>query len=79
MMHAAFTVFLIALTASAALASQPGQLTLRNWHSMDRCARDARAAFPDFTAEANAKRDAFVKACLAGGNLPPREPLTPSH
>jgi hypothetical protein len=41
---------------------------------MDTCTRQAQTAFPDFTAESNAKRDAKLKECLAGRNLPPREP-----
>ena len=40
---------------------------------MDQCAKDAQAAFPDFTAESNAKRAAKEKECLEGKNLPPRE------
>jgi hypothetical protein len=66
-------VALIALTAGAALASQQGMLVEKKWKGMDDCAKKAQTAFPDFTAEANAKRDAKVKECLAGQNLPPRE------
>ena len=40
---------------------------------MDKCANQAQRAFPDFTAKSNAKRDAKLKECLAGQNLPPRE------
>ena len=46
---------------------------------MDKCAVQAQRAFPDFTAESNAKRDAKLKECLAGQNLPPRETAAPSR
>ncbi len=71
-------VFLVAL-APAALASQQGVLVTNNWKAMDRCAKQAQAAFPDFTAEANAKRDAKLKECLGAADLPPRAPLTQSR
>jgi hypothetical protein len=66
---------LLVLTAAGAQATQQGLSAQRNWRSMDICARQAQAAYPDFNAEANAKRDAQLKACLNGSNLPPREPL----
>jgi hypothetical protein len=72
-------VALLALTATAASASQQGLVVTRQWHAMDLCAKQAQAAFPDFTADANAKRDAALQRCLAGQNLPPREPLAPQH
>ena len=34
--------------------------------------QQAQIAFPDFTPEANAKREARLKDCLAAQNLPPR-------
>jgi len=36
---------------------------------MDQCAKEAQTAFPDHTAEANAKRDAKLKECLAAKKL----------
>ena len=62
-----------------ARASQQGVGTIRNWKTMDLCAKEAQAAFPDFTTESQAKRDAKLKQCLAGKNLPPREPLPPGR
>ncbi|MGE5268565.1 MAG: hypothetical protein ACM3JG_02710 [Thiohalocapsa sp.] len=59
--------------ALPAAASQQGAIALKNWHKMDSCAREAQTAFPDFTADSNAKRDAKLKECLEGKNLPPRE------
>jgi len=48
---------------------------LRNFKTMDVCARQAQAAYPDFNADSNAKRDAKLKECLRVYGLPPREPL----
>jgi len=62
-----------------ARATQQGVGAIRNWKTMDLCAKEAQAAFPDFTAEAQAKRDAKLKDCLAGKNLPPRDPLPPGR
>jgi len=76
MIRAAAVVLLLALAAAPAQASQQGVVVEKNWKTMDSCTRQAQAAFPDFTAESNAKRDAKLKECLAGRNLPPREPLT---
>ena len=52
---------------------------MKNWKSGDNCAKQAQAAFPDFTADANAKRDAKLKECLEGNRLAPREPLSPGR
>ena len=64
---------ILLLCAAPAAASQQGVVVLQNWKSMDVCAKQAQAAFPDFTAEANAKRDEKMKECLEGRNLPPRD------
>ena len=64
----------ILLTAIAAEASQPGTVVIKNWKTADLCAKKAQQAYPDFTAEANAKRDTMLKLCLEGSNLPPRAP-----
>ena len=56
-------------------ATQQGQQALRNWKTMDTCAKQAQTAYPDFSAESNAKRDAKLKECLNSNNLPPREPF----
>jgi hypothetical protein len=64
--------FILALGAAPAIASQQGVVVLQKWKGMDLCAKQAQAAFPDFTAEANAKRDEKMRECLEGQNLPPR-------
>lgn len=66
-------LFALALLPAAALASQQGVVVVQKWKLSDKCAQQAQAAFPDFTPEANAKREAKLKECLAGQNLPPRE------
>ncbi len=59
----------------SAAATQQGQSALRSWKTMDTCAQQAQTAFPDFSAESNAKRDAKLKECLSSNGLPPRAPL----
>ncbi|MGD9617240.1 MAG: hypothetical protein AB7H90_18905 [Alphaproteobacteria bacterium] len=64
--------------AAHALSSQ-GLIAIGKWNAMDACAIEAQRAFPDFTAEAHAKRDAKLKDCLARQNLPPRQAPPPSR
>jgi hypothetical protein len=75
----ALALLILALSAGAALASQPGTVVTKNWKAMDQCAKDAQTAFPDFTAESNAKREAKERECLEGKNLPPRAPMSPER
>jgi hypothetical protein len=63
------------LSAVGAHAGQQGQSAMRGWKLMDNCAKQAQAAYPNFDADSNAKRDAKLKECLNASNLPPREPL----
>jgi hypothetical protein len=78
--RAGIAAFLVALAVPvAALATTPqGQATIRKWAGTDRCAQAAQKAFPDYTAESNAKREANLQQCLAGQNLPPRESVIPA-
>jgi hypothetical protein len=69
---AAMALALFAGEAEA--ATQQGTAALVRWKTMDICTRQAQAAYPDFTAESNAKRDAQLNACLNANNLPPRQP-----
>jgi hypothetical protein len=64
----------LVIGCASAQATQQGTQAIRNWKTMDTCARQAQAAFPNFDADSNAKRDAKLKACLNANNLPPREP-----
>jgi hypothetical protein len=64
---------LVALTPTAGMATQQGTGVLKKWAASDKCAEQALKAFPDYTAEALAKRDTRYKQCLASQNLPPRD------
>jgi hypothetical protein len=64
-------IFLFPVPAHA--VSLQGKVIVGKWKSMDKCAAEAQRAYPDFTAESNAKRDAKLQECLQGQNLPPRE------
>jgi hypothetical protein len=65
------------LLPRAGTATQYGVQTMANWKASDKCAAAAHQQFPDYTPEANAKRDAATKACLAQGIRPPRDALSP--
>lgn len=67
------------LVSGSAMASQQGIVVMKNWKIMDQCEKEAQAAFPDFTANSNAKREAKEKECLEGKNMPPRQPLAPGR
>ena len=69
----AAALLVLLLIPAAALASQQGVIVMQKWKLSDKCTQQAQAAFPDFTPENNAKRDAKLKECLAGQNLPPSE------
>jgi len=69
---AAALVALLLIPATAS-ASQQGVVVVQKWKLADKCTQQAQAAFPDYTPEANAKREAKLKECLNGQNLPPRE------
>jgi hypothetical protein len=72
--RAAFAVlFIAALPPAAGMATQQGTVVIKKWSAVDKCAQQAQQAFPDYTAEALAKRDAKYKQCLASQNLPPRD------
>jgi hypothetical protein len=64
------------LLIGTAEASQQGQTAVGSWKAADKCAKQAQAAYPDYSAEANAKRDAKLRECLNAGNLAPRLPLS---
>ena len=67
---------MLLLPLGTAKASQQGQAAVGYWKAADKCAKQAQAAYPDYSAEANAKRDAALKNCLNGSNLAPRQPLS---
>ena len=63
----------LAMAAGTAAATQQGIVVIGKWKAMDKCARAAQLAHPDFTPDSNAKRDAQLKACLNANNLPPHQ------
>lgn len=71
-----FAFAALLLFTEAADASQQGHIAFNNWKAADACAKQAQAAYPDFSAESNAKRDAKLKECLSGRALAPRQPLS---
>jgi len=75
--RAAFAAFFVALTmpVTAMAVSPYGQQMMHTWKAEDRCAAAAQKAFPDYTPEGNAKRDAQMKQCLSSQVLPPRGDL----
>jgi hypothetical protein len=69
----------LCLASGTAFATVAGQAAIKKWALMDQCEREAQAAFPDYSAEAVAKRDAKLNECLESKDLPPRAPLSPSQ
>lgn len=66
---------LLALIAAALWAGQAAaddrlRQSDQVWKAMDNCARAAIKAYPDYTAEALAKREAERRLCLRRQNLP---------
>jgi|SRR5579859_2185230 hypothetical protein len=53
----------------------------RIWQQSDTCGKDSFRKFPDYTAEAALRRDAYMRDCLRQHHLPPRNdvagPLKP--
>ena len=68
-----FALAVMLLFDGTASASQQGQVVSSSWKAADKCAKQAQVAYPDYSAESNAKRDTNLKACLNGGNLAPRQ------
>jgi type II secretory pathway component PulL len=69
----AICLAILILAPGAAVASQQGVAVVQKWKLADKCTQQAQAAFPDFTPESVAKREAKLQECLAGQNLPPRQ------
>jgi hypothetical protein len=75
---AAFAIASAMPAAAFALTAQ-GQQMMRNWAASDRCVAQAQKQFPDYTAEALAKRDQALQRCLTTQNLAPRAPQAPQQ
>jgi hypothetical protein len=63
------------LPEKAVAYSLNGQQMMNRWAASDRCAAAAQRQFPDYTPEANAKRDQAMQQCLADNFAPPRGEL----
>ncbi len=68
---------LLLLTPPAG-ADQNWKTSSMVWRQMDNCTRAAQKAYPDYTPESNAKREAARQACLRNGNLPGEASAPPS-
>ena len=79
MKRLAISLLVLALAPAPSGASQQGIVVMKNWKTMDQCTREAQTAFPDYTADANAKRAAHERECLAKRNLPPHETPAPGR
>ena len=80
MRRLAVILIVLAVAPAAATASQQGTVVMKKWQAMDKCTERSYAAFPDYTTQSNARREALLRACLDGQNLPPREsPPPPAH
>jgi hypothetical protein len=75
---AAFAIILTMPVVTLATTAQGVQM-MKNWAQSDRCIAAAQKAFPDYTADSLAKRDAALQQCLATGILPPRAPQAPQE
>ena len=65
-----FLVLVVAWAAQPALADDRLHQSTLVWKAIDGCAREATKAYPDYTAESLAKREAQRRLCLRRGNLP---------
>jgi hypothetical protein len=73
--RAAVAVFIagVLLPASGHAQTLQGELSLKRWARSDKCAQQAQHSFPDYTAEAQAKRNLAYEQCIDSQNLPPRQ------
>jgi len=68
------------LPYAAHAVTQQGVQTMRKWALSDKCAQQAQRKFPDYTAEAQARRNEMMQQCLGQQNLPPRDlPVQPGQ
>ena len=74
------TLLLVAATAllgaRPAIADANWKTSSAIWRQMDNCTKAALKAYPDYTHESNARREALRRNCLRSSNLPgeTREP-----
>jgi hypothetical protein len=66
-----------AFAVPAQAASNTNLAAKHVWSAMDQCSKAAHDKFPDETADALAKRDAFVHNCQRDARVPVREGQAP--
>jgi hypothetical protein len=71
-------LLLLAATALPAAADQSWKQSSSVWARMNKCAQAALKAFPDYTPQGNAQREAQRQKCLREGNLPDNAVAAPS-
>jgi len=77
-MRMLFLAVALILAAAPALAvSGAGKAAEKRWQSGDECTKKSFELFPDWTKEQAAKRDAYVRKCMAQKGLPARDNLAP--
>jgi hypothetical protein len=69
----------LALPTTSWAITQQGTQMMKTWAQSDRCVAAANKQYPDYTAEALAKRDQALQQCLSNSLLAPRAPLTPQQ
>jgi hypothetical protein len=70
-MHLALLLVLAVLwLPTQASADQNWKTSSAVWNAMDKCTDAAQKAYPDYTHESNAKREAARQKCLRAGDLP---------
>ncbi|HLJ64261.1 MAG TPA: hypothetical protein VKT70_09155 [Stellaceae bacterium] len=75
MRRSCFLALCLVLAGFEAHASDTSKAVSGTWKAQDNCTKAAFRKFPDYTAEAEAKRKADIRQCLANSNLPTRDPL----
>jgi hypothetical protein len=71
----AAAVLLLTTGAAEAAGSATSQLLGKQWQRGDKCNVDAFRLYPDYTKEAVAKRDAYVRKCRVQLGETPRDNL----
>jgi hypothetical protein len=70
----AAVLLIVAVPAAPAIAASGTSLTAKSaWATMDKCTKTARDKYPDETAAALAKRDAYVHECQRDSRVPVRD------
>jgi len=69
-LFAVLTLMVLAGLRQPALADDKLKNSSATWKAMDNCQAAAIRAFPDYTPDSLAKREAMRRRCMLQGNLP---------